>query len=372
MTTTDVARRDATSAVAIRPGQEMFDDRQTAALAVLGVKDATKADLAVYFHVCQQTGLDPFLKQIYLIARQEKVRDQWVTKQTIQVGIDGFRVIRDRAAKREGIEVEYSRTIWYDSGGGEHKVWLRAEPPAGCEMTVYKDGRPYPAVLTFAEYVQTNRDGKPTGKWRDAPAHQLEKCVEAFALRRAFPQDMAGVHLPEEMGSDDAGPPPAAVRTARAEIVRERPGRPAGSPGAPAAQGDGSPAPTDSRDEPDAAPARPGPTPAEPAAATDSTPPPATAQTAQARPSGAAMGKLGKLLQQIPLGDRAEVRAYIEWQTGHSALEQLSRDDVTTLTQHLTSHLSAAEGNTEAAAGRIWEAYHEAIAASGEDGETDG
>lgn len=371
MTTTDVARRDATSAVAIRPGQEMFDDRQTAALAVLGVKDATKADLAVYFHVCQQTGLDPFLKQIYLIARQEKVRDQWVTKQTIQVGIDGFRVIRDRAAKREGIEVEYSRTIWYDSGGGEHKVWLRAEPPAGCEMTVYKDGRPYPAVLTFAEYVQTNRDGKPTGKWRDAPAHQLEKCVEAFALRRAFPQDMAGVRLPEEMGDDDAGPPAAAVRTARGEIVRERPRQPAGpapatgqpaghepaagpvptaSPGDRTEQGDGSADPTDSRAEPDAAaePSRP------------------------ARPSGAAMGKLGKLLTQIPLGDPDAVRAYIEWQTGHSALEQLSRDDVTTLTQHLTSHLSAAEGNTEAAAGRIWEAYHEAIAASGEDGEARG
>jgi recombination protein RecT len=96
------------------------------------------------------------------------------------------------------------------------------------------------------------------------------------------------------------------------------------------------------------------------------------AAPAPARPSGAAMGKLGKLLTQVPLGDPDAVRAYIEWQTGHSALEQLSRDDVTTLTQHLTSHLSAAEGNAEAAAGRIWEAYREAAAASGEDGERDG
>ena len=337
MTTTDVARRDATSAVAIRPGQEMFDDKQTAALAVLGVKDATKADLAVYFHVCRQTGLDPFLRQIYLIARQEKVRDQWVTKQTIQVGIDGFRVIRDRAANRDGVEVEYSRTIWYDHDGGEHKVWLRADPPAGCEMTVYKNGRPYPAVLTYAEYVQT-KNGQPTGKWRDAPAHQLEKCVEAFGLRRAFPQDMAGVHLPEEMGDDDA-PPAASARPARAELVRERAARPAASPGAPTAQGDGSPDPTDSRDEPDAAPAR-----------------------AQGRPTGAAIGKLGKLLQQVPLGDPGAVADYLEWVTGHPCpgLEALTRDDVTTVTQHLGAVLSGTEGDTEAAAGNIWTAYRDA------------
>jgi len=87
-------------------------------------------------------------------------------------------------------------------------------------------------------------------------------------------------------------------------------------------------------------------------------PPAETAAAAPARPSGAAMGKLGKLLTQVPLGDPDAVRTYIEWQTGHSALEQLSRDDVTTLTQHLTSHLSAAE-NPEVAAGRIWEAYEQ-------------
>ena len=49
MTTTDVAVRDG-AALAIQPGQEMWTDKQRAALAVLGIKDATNGDLAVFMH----------------------------------------------------------------------------------------------------------------------------------------------------------------------------------------------------------------------------------------------------------------------------------------------------------------------------------
>ena len=214
--TTDVAVRingqtgQPSTALAIRPGQDVFDDKQRAALAALGIRDASNADLAVYMHYCQKTGLDPFSKQIYMIGRREKRswrdergkwQEEWVTKQTIQVGIEGFRVIRDRAARRDGVTVEYENTVWYDASGGAHRIWLSTDAPAGCEVTVLKDGRRFPAVLTFAEYVQTNSDGRPTGKWGTAPAHQIEKCAEAYALRRAFPHDLGGIYIEEEMAA---------------------------------------------------------------------------------------------------------------------------------------------------------------------------
>lgn len=323
ITSNAVARRDVTTAIAIRSGQDVFDDRQVAALAVLGVKDATKADLAVYFHVCRQTGLDPFLKQIHLIGRREKQGDQWVIKQTIQVGIDGFRIIRDRAAKRDGVEVEYSRTIWYDNDGSEHKIWLRPEAPAGCEMTVYKNGRPFPAVLTFAEYVQTNREGKPTGKWRDAPAHQLEKCAEAFGLRRAFPHDLGNIRLEDEMpAAEDA--PPAPQRVTAEDITRRR-----------------QPAP-----EPE--PERP-------------------ARGRSDRPTGAMLGKLGKLLGRVfpggPDDDAASLAAaFLTWQAGRddaTTLEALTRDEALAATRVLEDALARAEDDTEQAASAIW-AQHKA------------
>jgi recombination protein RecT len=87
--------------------------------------------------------------------------------------------------------------------------------------------------------------------------------------------------------------------------------------------------------------------------------PAVTAAEPSARPSGSAIGKLGKMLTQIPLGDPGAVGDYLQWVTGHRTLEALSRDDVTTVTQHLTAILSGADGDMEVAAGNIWAAWRE-------------
>lgn len=227
--TTDVAVRDDTAPLALRPGQLLFDDRQQAALTAMGVKNATKADMAVFAHVCHRTRLDPFTRQIYMIERREMVSGKWVSKQTIQVGIDGFRVVRDRVAERTGCEVEFEDTIWYDADGGEHKVWLSAEPPAACRVVLLKHstatGRTlrYPAVLRTAAYI-ARKDGKPTGQWREdkQPDHMIEKCCEAFATRRAFPNDFSGVYLEEEMQGSGAGGDdrPAVRKVTAADIMQ--------------------------------------------------------------------------------------------------------------------------------------------------------
>jgi phage recombination protein Bet len=226
----------ATAALAIRGGQEMWTDKQRAALVAMGVsKDASNGELAVFMHVCQRTALDPFTRQIYMIPRREKQGDQWVTKQTIQVGIDGFRVIRDRVAEQKRCEVEFEDTIWYDADSKEHAVWLSADPPAGCKVTLIKhsleSGRPlrYPAFLRTASYIQTNSKGEPVSQWRAQAEHMIEKCCEAFATRRAFPNDFAGVYLEEEMGGrhDVDGPPRPASRRVTVAAVTGQPEPPA-------------------------------------------------------------------------------------------------------------------------------------------------
>jgi len=235
MTVTAIDTYQQSAALAIRPGQEMWTDKQKAALAVLGIRDASSADLAVFMHVSQRTGLDPFSKQIYMIARRVKERGEWVDKWTIQTGIDGFRVIRDRVAERQGVTVEYEDTIWYDRDGGEHKVWLREDEPAGCVVTVIKDGRRYPGALRFNSYAARQRDtGELTGQWKTMPDHMIEKCCEAFALRRAFPHDLGGVGLEDEMPQQEPGAPAVIRQRGRvtvAEVIDSQP--------APAENGNG-------------------------------------------------------------------------------------------------------------------------------------
>ena len=202
MTVVALDQQPPSAALAIRPGQEMWTDKQRAALGALGAKDAPNAELAVFMHYCQKTGLDPFSRQIYLIKRRVKEFGQWADKWTIQVGIDGFRVIRDRVAERLGVTVEYEDTIWYDRDGGEHKIWLRDDEPAGCNVTIRKDGHRFPGVVRFSSYA-ARKDGELVSQWKTQPDHMIEKCAEAFALRRAFPNDLGGLYIDEEL-------PPAA------------------------------------------------------------------------------------------------------------------------------------------------------------------
>ena len=240
--------------------------QQHAALGQLGLKDAPEGDLAVFLHVSQRTRLDPFARQIYMIGRNEKTRQQdrngkwvdvWGTKYTIQTGIEGFRVIRARAEREEGVRGILSRPVYYDGDLKEYKVWVSPRPPAAVEMTYTVRDRngtetPYTSVLRYSEYVQTRDDNGsrvPVAQWAVKPVHMLEKCTEADVYRKAFPQDYSGVELDDAMApaGDAAGAvaerhaPPvgdlrqrAAAQTVKAEVVTSPSPAAAGTPPADA------------------------------------------------------------------------------------------------------------------------------------------
>ena len=210
------------AALAIRPGQVMWDEYQVAALSQIGLKDASNADRAVFLHQCQRTGLDPFSRQIHMIGRNEKQPDgSWGKKWTIQTGIDGWRVVRDRAERHAGVRGTLGRAVWYDHEGNEFKVWVRRDPPAACEITyTVRDANgetPYTSVLQFAEYVQL-KDGRPIAQWATKGSHMLEKCTEADVYRKAFPQDFAGIILEDAMPPAEDPPAPMNMRVTAADI----------------------------------------------------------------------------------------------------------------------------------------------------------
>lgn len=189
-------------ALAIRPDQTDWTEEQALVLRQSGIdNDVTKAELAGFLHLCQRTGLDPFSRQIYLIGRWDKKQQRKVF--TPQTGIDGYRVVANRAITNGGGTIGYEDTLWCGKDGRWRDVWISDEPPAAAKVTVLRDGQRFPAVAGYREYVQTGRDGSPVGLWAKMPAGQLAKCASALALRMAFPHDLAGVYTAEEMAQAD-------------------------------------------------------------------------------------------------------------------------------------------------------------------------
>ncbi len=195
-----------TKELTIAEGQDGFNDRQVAALHQLGVENASPADLDIFFHQCQRTGLDPFARQIYMISRRSKDyrTGEYVTKQTIQTGIDGFRLIARRAADRRQETFSMDDVLWAGPNGDWHDLWIWDRPPLAAKVTVHVGEAHFSAVAATREYMPTDRNGNPTGQWRSMPAVMIAKCAEALALRKAFPMDLSGVYTGEEMQQADA------------------------------------------------------------------------------------------------------------------------------------------------------------------------
>jgi len=60
-------------------------------------KGADNLQLQLFLSVCEKTGLDPRLKQIYAVFREDRKLGKKVM--TIQTGIDGYRLVADRTGK---------------------------------------------------------------------------------------------------------------------------------------------------------------------------------------------------------------------------------------------------------------------------------
>lgn len=181
-----------TTALAIQDEQDNFNEKQVAALRQMGVANASPADVAVFFHYCKQTGLDPFRREVYMIGRQGK--------QTIQTGIDGFYKVAERVTRSTGGSWGISETYWCGEDGEWKDVWLAKAPPAAAKVIVERNGSKFTTVALTSEYQASGP------MWKKMPSRMIAKCAEALAIRKAFPEDLSGLYTSDEMASADSNP----------------------------------------------------------------------------------------------------------------------------------------------------------------------
>ena len=157
----------------------------------------TDQEVNYFVHLCRGQGLNPFLKEIYLI----KFGTQPAT----------FVVSKEAFLKRAEANLQYngseSGIIVLNKDGEliERKggFFLKdSEQVVGGWAKVYRKDRKYPSdvQVTFEEYAGRTKEGNLNSNWANRPATMIKKVALVQALREAFPNDLNNLYTEEEQG----------------------------------------------------------------------------------------------------------------------------------------------------------------------------
>jgi phage recombination protein Bet len=167
---------------------------------------------------CKQRNLDIFRKCVHIVPMDTGTGNARRTIETVWPGIGELRVTAQRQADFFGWdECEFGPLIEF-SGEAKVQKWTDGKPngwqnvkwkgpvPEWARFTVYKmlHGQrvalPGPKVYFMETYSPVGRSNPaPNDRWSRAPRQMLEKCAEAAALRRAWPDVFGDEASFEEM-----------------------------------------------------------------------------------------------------------------------------------------------------------------------------
>jgi phage recombination protein Bet len=184
-----------------------FNPEQLKVLQEQLAPKCSPSELNYFIEVCKITGLSPFTREIYAISRNNwnPETGQNEPKMTIQVSIDGLR----KRAANTGL-YDGSATYWCGDDAVWLEVWLKNSLPSAAKTIVYRKGsQPFVAVARFDSYKQEYKNKKTqkmelSGQWAKMPDLMIGKVSEALALRKAFPEQTAGLYASEEMDQIDS------------------------------------------------------------------------------------------------------------------------------------------------------------------------
>lgn len=164
---------------------------------------------------CKARNLDPFKRPVHIVPMYSAALKRNV--ETVWPGISEIRTTATRTGTWAGVdECVFGRIMKKSfratkSGDGENGPWSSTVScpeisfPEWAQVTVYRivQGLRVPFVgpkVYFEEIFSGQKSMRvPNERWQNNPRQMLEKCAEAAALRRAFPEELANEYTAEEM-----------------------------------------------------------------------------------------------------------------------------------------------------------------------------
>lgn len=160
----------------------------------------TQQEIVLFMKMCEHQGLNPFLKETYLVKYSASDSAQHI------IGKGALEKRAFRNPRYKGIVGGI--IVRRGDGQIDYRVgefYLPEEKIVGGWAKVFVDGyhNPIEASVAFAEYN--------TGKsiWAKKPATMIHKVATMHALRSAFPEELAGMYIAEEVDAHDLPDAPA-------------------------------------------------------------------------------------------------------------------------------------------------------------------
>lgn len=156
---------------------------------------------------CRARKLDPFKRPCHIVPMWNSELRKEV--ETVWPGISDIRTTAARTTEYAGADEtlfgeDITKTFEGKTAKGE-KLTATVTFPSWAKVTVYRiiKGQrvpfPGPRVVWLETYSQMKGTPVPNAKWQRSPTQMLEKCAEAAALRKAFPEELGSTYAAEEM-----------------------------------------------------------------------------------------------------------------------------------------------------------------------------
>ncbi|HKJ75038.1 MAG TPA: phage recombination protein Bet [Alphaproteobacteria bacterium] len=159
---------------------------------------------------CKSRQLDPFKRPVHIVPMWDARRRTEV--ETVWPGIAEIRTTASRTGEYAGCDEAAFGPDETQTFKGSRKVkgnWedheITVTFPQWCQITVYRliGGHRCafvgPKVHWLETYATTGKGDLPNDMWARRTRGQLEKCAEAAALRKAFPEELGNMLTAEEM-----------------------------------------------------------------------------------------------------------------------------------------------------------------------------
>lgn len=178
----------------------------------VAIQGCTDDEFALFLEQCKRTGLNPFLKQAYMVERSANVNGRWIKRfefLAAEIGMAARANMFPDWRGMRGFAVFDGDHILMDPAAGavEHRFnpAKRIGNLVGAWAHGRREGHDIPLTyLPIESRKQMTREGRPTKFWATMPEGQIAKCARAEQYRLAYPQIFSGVYIREEMPEGDS------------------------------------------------------------------------------------------------------------------------------------------------------------------------